>query len=77
MAKRLTTGRNEVGVLCDIRETAERVGEEVLGFPVERFVEGEQAKSAKRPDVIIPQADGNPEVIASGEAKRPETKRLT
>lgn len=38
----------EVGVLCDIRETAERVGEEVPGFPLERFVEGEQAKSTER-----------------------------
>jgi len=63
-------------VLRDIRETAERVGEEVLRFPVDRFVEGEQAKSTKRPDVIIPQADGNTEVIASGETKRPEMKRL-
>ncbi|WP_156454747.1 MULTISPECIES: hypothetical protein [unclassified Microbacterium] len=77
MAKRLTAGRNEVGVLCDIRETAQRVGEEVRGFPTGRFVEGEQAKNAKRPDVIIAQADGNPEVTASGEAKRPETERLT
>jgi Tfp pilus assembly protein PilN len=73
MAKRLSTGRNEVGMLSDIREIAEKVGEEVLGFAVEWFVEGEQAKSAKRPDVIIRRADGNPEVIASGEAKRPET----
>jgi hypothetical protein len=73
MAKRLTTGRNEVGMLSDIKEIAETIGAEILGFPIDWSVEGEQAKSAKRPDIIIRRADGNPEVIASGEAKRPET----
>lgn len=73
MAKRLTTGRNEVGMLSDIKEIAEKVGAEVLGFPVEWVVETELTKSAKRPDVEIRRADGNPELIASGEAKRPET----
>lgn len=77
MAKRLTTGRHEVGMLSDIRDVAEMVGEDVLSFPVEWFIEGEQAKSAKRPDVIIRRVDGNGEVIVSGAAKRPETKRLT
>lgn len=73
MAKRLSTGRNEVGMLSDIREIAERVGEEVLGFPVEWFVETTAAKIGKRPDVEIRRADENVELIASGEAKRPET----
>jgi len=73
MAKRLPTGRNEVGMLSDIKEIAETIGAEVLGFAIDWSVEGEQAKSAKRPDVIIRRADGNPEVVASGEAKKPET----
>lgn len=60
-------------MLSDIREIAERVGEEVLGFPVEWFVETTAAKIGKRPDVEIRRADENVELIASGEAKRPET----
>lgn len=73
MAKRLPTGRNEIGMMSDLKEIAETVGAEVLGFPIDWSVEGEQVKSAKRPDVIIRRADGNPEIIASGEAKKPET----
>lgn len=71
MLKRLPTGRNEVGMLSDIREVAEKVGTEVFGFPIEWFVETEM-KTGKRPDVEVRRADTN-ELIASGEAKKPET----
>ncbi|MCQ1994527.1 class I SAM-dependent DNA methyltransferase [Arthrobacter sp. zg-Y1171] len=73
MAKRFSTGRNEVGMLSDIRETAEKIGEEVLGFKIEWAVETNAKKINKRPDVEIRRADGNRELLISGEAKRPET----
>lgn len=73
MAKRLSTGRNEVGMLSDIREAAETVGEEVLGFEIEWIVETSAKRIGKRPDVEIRRATGNRELLISGEAKRPET----
>ena len=73
MAKRFSTGRNEVGMLSDIREVAEKVGAEVLGFEIEWAVETSAKKINKRPDVEIRRASGNRELLISGEAKRPET----
>ncbi|QUW17869.1 N-6 DNA methylase [Agrococcus sp. Marseille-Q4369] len=73
MAKRMPTGRNEVGMLSDIKVIAESVGTRVMGFPVEWRVETELTKSAQRPDVEIRRADGSHELLASGEAKKPET----
>jgi len=72
--KRQLSGRNEIGMLADVKNIAEVVGAEVLGFPVEWGVEGESSTDA-RPDVIIRRAEGNREVIASGEAKRPESSK--
>lgn len=73
MARRFSTGRNEVGMLSDIRETAEKIGEEVLGFKIEWAVETTAKKINKRPDVEVRRASGNRELLISGEAKRPET----
>lgn len=73
MAKRLSTGRNEVGMLSDIREAAEKIGAEVLGFEIEWAVETSAKKINKRPDVEVRRATGNRELLISGEAKRPET----
>lgn len=73
MAKRLSTGRNEVGMVSDLKEVAERIGSAVLGFDVEWKVETSAQTIGKRPDVEIRRADGNRELLASGEAKRPET----
>lgn len=72
MAKRLSTGRNEVGMLSDIREVAEQVGAEVLGFDIEWAVETNAKRIGKRPDVEVRRAEGNRELLISGEAKRPE-----
>jgi hypothetical protein len=71
--KRASTGRNEVGMMSDLKEVAEAVGKEVLGFEIEWVVETTAAKIGKRPDVEIRRQDGNRELIISGEAKRPET----
>ncbi|WP_350269035.1 N-6 DNA methylase [Brevibacterium sp. CBA3109] len=73
MAKRLSTGRNEVGMLSDLKEVAEEVGLEVLGFEIEWIVETNDKSTRKRPDVEVRRADGNRELLVSGEAKRPET----
>lgn len=73
MAKRLSTGRNEVGMLSDIREVAEKIGAEVLGFEIEWAVETTAKKINKRPDVEVRRATGSRELLISGEAKRPET----
>jgi len=72
MVKRLSTGRNEVGMLSDIKEIAEKVGAEVLGYPIEWAVETSAVKIGKRPDVEVRRAGGARELLASGEAKRPE-----
>ncbi|MCL2653299.1 MAG: SAM-dependent methyltransferase [Propionibacteriaceae bacterium] len=71
---RQTTGRNEQGMLADIKTIAESVGGAILGFDIEWQVEAESS-TAKRPDIIVRRAEGNREVIASGEAKRPETPK--
>jgi hypothetical protein len=71
MAKRASTGRNEVGMMTDVKSIAEKVGTEILGFEVEWVVET-TATDAKRPDVEIRRADGSRELIISGEAKKPE-----
>lgn len=73
MAKRLSTGRNEVGMLSDIREIAEKVGSEILGYDIEWAVETSAKKINKRPDIEVRRATGNRELLISGEAKRPET----
>lgn len=73
MAKRLSTGRNEVGMMSDLKELAEAVGSEVFGFDVEWLVETTVKATGKRPDVEIRRADGNRELLATGEAKRPES----
>lgn len=73
MAKRFSTGRNEVGMLSDIREIAEKIGAEVLGYEIEWAVETTAKSINKRPDVEIRRASGSRELLASGEAKRPET----
>lgn len=72
MAKRLSTGRNEVGMLSDIKEIAEKIGAEVLGYRIEWMVETTAQGIGKRPDVEVRRADGNREILISGEAKRPE-----
>ncbi|MGC5255380.1 HsdM family class I SAM-dependent methyltransferase [Gordonia sp. DT218] len=72
MAKRLSSGRNEIGMLSDIRDVAEQVGAETLGFEIEWAVETTARRIGKRPDVEIRRASGNRELLASGEAKRPE-----
>lgn len=64
-------GRSEQGFLADLKETAEQVGKEVLGEPVQWAVEDTTTGTLKRPDVVI-RRDGTGEVIASGEAKRPD-----
>lgn len=73
MAKRLSTGRNEVGMLSDIREVAEKVGAEILGYEIEWAVETNAKKINKRPDIEVRRATGSRELLISGEAKRPET----
>lgn len=73
MAKRLSTGRNEVGMMSDLKELAEAVGSEVLGFEIEWLVETTVKATGKRPDVEIRRADGTRELIATGEAKRPDS----
>ncbi len=73
MAKRLSTGRNEIGMMSDLKELAEAVGAEVLGFDVEWLVETTVLSTRKRPDVEIRRADGTRELLVTGEAKRPET----
>lgn len=73
MAKRLSTGRNEVGMLADIKEVAEAAGAEILGFNIEWIVESSIKSNRKRPDVVIRRAGGNRELLATGEAKRPES----
>ncbi|WP_158591131.1 hypothetical protein [Kocuria tytonis] len=73
MAKRLSTGRNEVGMMSDLNELAEAVGAEVLGFDIEWLVETTVLSTRKRPDVEIRRADGTRELLVTGEAKRPET----
>lgn len=72
MAKRLSTGRNEVGMLSDIKEIAEKIGAEVLGYRIEWMVETTAQGIGKRPDVEVRRAEGNREILISGEAKRPE-----
>lgn len=71
MAKRASTGRNEVGMMSDLKSIAEQVGREVLGFDIEWVIET-TATEAKRPDVEIREMHGNRELIISGEAKKPE-----
>lgn len=71
---RQPTGRNEQGMLADIKPVAESVGRDILGFAIDWQVEAESS-TGRRPDVIVRRAEGNREVIASGEAKRPETPR--
>jgi hypothetical protein len=72
MAKRLSTGRNEVGMLSDVKEIAEAVGAEVLGFEIDWAVETTAVAIGKRPDVEVRRREGNRELLISGEAKRPE-----
>lgn len=72
MAKRLSTGRNEVGMLSDIKEVAEKIGTQILGYEIEWLVETTARSIGKRPDVEIRRATGSRELLISGEAKRPE-----
>ncbi len=64
-------GQTEIGFLSDMRAVAERIGAEVLRKPIRWEVEQTLKKSAKRPDVVI-RWDETGQVIASGEAKRPD-----
>ncbi|WP_165399871.1 HsdM family class I SAM-dependent methyltransferase [Xylanimonas ulmi] len=60
-------------MLSDIREIAEKVGAEILGFDIEWAVETTAKRIGKRPDVEVRRATGSRELLISGEAKRPET----
>lgn len=69
-----TTGRLELGMLSDVKRLAEDIGETVLGFPIE-WKQEESDRRGKHPDLVIVRRDATKEVIASGEAKRPETPK--
>src|ERR1700677_3347889 len=73
MTPRASTGRNEIGMLSDLKELAESVGRQILGFNIEWVVEASVATTGKRPDIEIRREGGARELIISGEAKRPET----
>lgn len=59
-------------MLSDIKEIAETIGSQILGYQIEWLVETTAQRIGKRPDVEIRRADGNRELLISGEAKRPE-----
>lgn len=64
-------GASEIQWLTDLKSVAERVGREVLGFDIVWNVENLITGDARRPDVIVRDAQGG--VLFSGEAKRPDT----
>ena len=64
-------GISELGWLADLKETAEGVGFEVYGEAIRWDVEVLGKQTKKRPDVVI-RRDETGEVLASGEAKRPD-----
>ena len=64
-------GTTEIAWLADLKEPAERVGSSVFGEQVRWSVENTAAGTDSRPDVIVRRDNGG-EVLASGEAKRPD-----
>ena len=65
-------GTSEVGWLADLKAIAEQEGRRVFGEAVRWDVEVVKRAGSKRPDVVI-RSDVDGQVIASGEAKRPDT----
>ena len=65
-------GVSELGWLADLKDTAEQVGSSVLGEPIRWDVEGLAPGTLRRPDVVI-RRDSDGSIIATGEAKRPDT----
>jgi hypothetical protein len=65
-------GTSELGWLADLKEVAEQSGQIVYGEPIRWDVEVIQKAGRKRPDVVI-RRDRDGSVLASGEAKRPDT----
>lgn len=63
-------GTTEIQWLADLKSTAERVGQEVLGYAIRWSVETNKATGSKRSDVLIETDDGT--VFLTGEAKRPD-----
>src|SRR4051812_32568017 len=65
-------GTSEIGWLADLKEVAEQSAQKVFGEPIRWDVEVIQKAGLKRPDVVI-RRDQDGSVLASGEAKRPDT----
>lgn len=65
-------GVSELGWLADLKDTAEQVGSSVLGERIRWDVEGLAPGTLRRPDVVI-RRDSDGSIIATGEAKRPDT----
>lgn len=65
-------GVSEQGWLADLKETAEQVGGHVFGEALKWDVEGLVPGTGRRPDVVI-RRDADNSIVASGEAKRPDT----
>jgi hypothetical protein len=65
-------GASEVGWLADLKQMAEQMGDSVFGEAIRWEVEVVGRTGLRRPDVIIRrERDGS--ILASGEAKRPDT----
>jgi hypothetical protein len=64
-------GVSEQGWLADLKETAEQVGTSVFGAAIRWDVEGLTSGSGRRPDVVV-RWDTSGDVVATGEAKRPD-----
>lgn len=65
-------GISEIGWLADLKEVAEQTGKQVFGEPIRWDVEVIKKAGRKRPDVVI-RRDRDGLILASGEAKRPDT----
>lgn len=61
----------EIQWLAELKPVAERVGGEVLGFPVEWSVENLVRRDARRPDVVVRDSRSHA-ILLTGEAKRPD-----
>lgn len=65
-------GTSEIGWLADLKEIAEQSGRQVFGEPIRWDVEVIKRAGLKRPDVVV-RRDRDGSILASGEAKRPDT----
>ncbi len=65
-------GVSEQGWLADLKETAEQVGSQIYGERIRWDVEGLLPGTGRRPDIVV-RRDSDSSVLATGEAKRPDT----